>query len=236
MNEHNDIKLCATIRCGHNRPPAPCKIESELRAALDEKDKKIEEWKSAYANLYDEASRAMANERKKRMEEYDTYSTTLAARDKEIAQLRALHDQMVTQMVEADMLGMRYKEEAERLKAEFTSYSIMGDVSEAIAFHMIHSWMRAIQTAWQKQNEAIKVRDTIIKELVESSREVLSSAVILSKEYLSVFDTWPDTATIQGWDKKRWVCALKAKDRMNNALAKATEQFGWRSHEQLFRR
>lgn len=57
------------------------------------------------------------------------------------------------------------------------------------------------------------------QKLVEALQAVLTSAVILSAEYLKAFEQEPMTATIQGWDKARWIRALKAKAEAESLLA-----------------
>ena len=52
-----------------------------------------------------------------------------------------------------------------------------------------------------------------IAELEAALRDVLGTAVILSRDYLAVFDDWAPTMTIQGWGKQDWIKAIEAKER-----------------------
>lgn len=70
---------------------------------------------------------------------------------------------------------------------------------------------------WKKRAESAERR---VQELEEVAREFMESAVWLSAEYLSAFDRWPDDATIQGWDKARWVRALAAGNRLRALLSR----------------
>jgi hypothetical protein len=66
------------------------------------------------------------------------------------------------------------------------------------------------------------------REYAELLREALTDlrreAVVLGREYLETFRTWKDDATIQGWDKARWVRALAAAEKADAALAKTENQ------------
>jgi hypothetical protein len=51
---------------------------------------------------------------------------------------------------------------------------------------------------------------------------LLDEAVILSDDYLETFRDWPLTATIQGWDKARWLRAAAAAKAATEAIKEAT--------------
>ena len=59
-------------------------------------------------------------------------------------------------------------------------------------------------------------------ELLEALEHMLAEAVFLSDEYLSAFKHWGKDATIQGWDKARWLRASEAAKNARAAIAKAT--------------
>ena len=67
-----------------------------------------------------------------------------------------------------------------------------------------------------QENAALREQ---IEGLRAALRNVLTEAVILSENYLEVFNNQPDTVTIQGWDKARWRRALAAKKQAEAALA-----------------
>ena len=43
------------------------------------------------------------------------------------------------------------------------------------------------------------------KRLREALKGLLQEAIVLTDDYLSMFETYHDTHVIQGWDKARWV-------------------------------
>lgn len=59
--------------------------------------------------------------------------------------------------------------------------------------------------------DALKI--VAVPELIEVIRELLQEAVILSADYLETFRDWPMDATIQGWEKARWIRALNAAQK-----------------------
>jgi hypothetical protein len=56
-------------------------------------------------------------------------------------------------------------------------------------------------------------------ELRKSVEGLLEHAVILSRDYLAVFNDWPDDKTLQGWETGRWRKALAAADFARATLA-----------------
>jgi hypothetical protein len=69
----------------------------------------------------------------------------------------------------------------------------------------------------EQLEERVKALDGVLK-------EVLKEAVILSDDYLSLFDDKPLDQTIQGWDKARWLRASAARKRAQAALAATGEK------------
>ena len=59
-------------------------------------------------------------------------------------------------------------------------------------------------------------------ELLEALQGLLIEAVVLSDGYLAAFESYPADATIQGWDKARWLRAADQAKRARAAIAKAT--------------
>lgn len=58
-------------------------------------------------------------------------------------------------------------------------------------------------------------------ELLEALENILKSAVILGREYLSAFDHCRPDHCIQGWEKSRWITAADDADKAHAAIAKA---------------
>jgi hypothetical protein len=64
-----------------------------------------------------------------------------------------------------------------------------------------------------------RARDAQVAELAEALSELRRDAVILSDDYLETFRDWPMDATVQGWDKARWLRASAAAKRADAALS-----------------
>ena len=70
--------------------------------------------------------------------------------------------------------------------------------------------------------DKLKEQELIIVELTGALKDVLSTAVILSEDYLSAFASCGDSHCIQGWEKSRWIAALAAKKKAIITIEKAS--------------
>ena len=61
------------------------------------------------------------------------------------------------------------------------------------------------------------------KRLREALKGLLQEAIVLTDDYLSMFETYHDTHVIQGWDKARWVRVSQAARDAREALKEAPD-------------
>lgn len=95
--------------------------------------------------------------------------------------------------------------------------ALMGDTDER------GEWTEETVREWRETAEQIVREHNDYRELVEALEEMCAHAVVLSRDYLTTFEDWPNNADIQGWEKTKWLRAADAKDRARAALAKARE-------------
>ncbi len=62
------------------------------------------------------------------------------------------------------------------------------------------------------------------KRLREALKGLLQEAIVLTDDYLSMFETYHDTHVIQGWDKARWVRVSQAARDAREALKEASDE------------
>ena len=62
------------------------------------------------------------------------------------------------------------------------------------------------------------------KRLREALKGLLQEAIVLTDDYLSMFETYHDTHVIQGWDKARWVRVSQAARDAREALREASHE------------
>ena len=76
----------------------------------------------------------------------------------------------------------------------------------------------ASREASQRLVEAGIVLEAENKRLREALKGLLQEAIVLTDDYLSMFETYHDTHVIQGWDKARWVRVSQAARDAREAL------------------
>lgn len=96
---------------------------------------------------------------------------------------------------------------------------VYADPDDALAV-LARQFLRAIENA-ATEREKIAVLERDSAELLAALEALLGSAVTLSREYLEQFRDKPLDATIQGWDKARWLRAADAADQATAVIAKA---------------
>jgi microsomal dipeptidase-like Zn-dependent dipeptidase len=70
----------------------------------------------------------------------------------------------------------------------------------------------------ERENADLK---KLVEQMSEALKELSESAVVLSRDYLSAFDSLKNNETIQGWPKSRWLKAIAAYDKAMAALEAA---------------
>ena len=80
----------------------------------------------------------------------------------------------------------------------------------------------ASREASQRLVEAGIVLEAENKRLREALKGLLQEAIVLTDDYLSMFETYHDTHVIQGWDKARWVRVSQAARDAREALKEAS--------------
>lgn len=85
----------------------------------------------------------------------------------------------------------------------------------------------ALCAAWSAGFEADPERAKREQDLEDALRGLLQNAVILSREYLASFEHLPLDATIQGWDKARWLRAIHCDEQARALLSKPTRTEPW---------
>ena len=82
----------------------------------------------------------------------------------------------------------------------------------------------ASREASQRLVEAGIVLEAENKRLREALKGLLQEAIVLTDDYLSMFETYHDTHVIQGWDKARWVRVSQAARDAREALKEASDE------------
>lgn len=75
----------------------------------------------------------------------------------------------------------------------------------------------------ERSGSELEKQALIISGLVEALNDVLSTAVILSEDYLSAFEPCANDCCIQGWEYSRWVSALAAEKKARMVIERAEE-------------
>jgi len=94
--------------------------------------------------------------------------------------------------------------------------------------------LRAERNDWIARYQSVsEMHDALIKEynegraenkrLREALKGFLQEAIVLTDDYLSMFETYHDTHVIQGWDKARWVRVSQAARDAREALKEASD-------------
>jgi hypothetical protein len=73
-------------------------------------------------------------------------------------------------------------------------------------------------------NARVGVLEAENRRLREALKGLLQEAIVLTDDYLSVFETYHDTHVIQGWDKARWVRVSQAARDAREALKEASDE------------
>jgi len=73
-------------------------------------------------------------------------------------------------------------------------------------------------------NARVGVLEAENKRLREALKGLLQEAIVLTDDYLSMFETYHDTHVIQGWDKARWVRVSQAARDAREALKEASDE------------
>ena len=89
--------------------------------------------------------------------------------------------------------------------------------------HWKREW-RLLNAGLNMAEDKIKELEAENKRLREALKGLLQEAIVLTDDYLSMFETYHDTHVIQGWDKARWVRVSQAARDAREALKEASHE------------